>query len=358
MKIAAGLCRLASPIQVEAFVFVDKLKLQPLHLLDVPLRQHPGVVGMSAFLPESGQQALAFGWASTNGSPLQPLRYWIWQFGPEGASHQWLPEGLSQHYAERVGWSGGTSSCNQYMHAFRSGQSLGLLLGLHEVQLLDPDTGSLSVIPIEGLPADAPWVPLHLGQGLGAQVPVIMMGPNYDYFEGCYLALLHVDPKAGQARWQGLTNGQPSMLDKTDYAPLMAGPWTPRIYSMASHGDDWWCYVGPKHTVHHRNGMPPSALGLHGPDFRLKQVVHQASEDSFGRLTRCGDWLILNPYRKSGPRKGRQTLVNLQDGRVLEPAPPRGHAGWQVVDHFADCWWLLPMGLQYGAQQVLACTAK
>ena len=133
--------------------------------------------------------------------------------------------------------------------------------------------------------------------------------------------------------------------------------WTPLIYSAAYRGEDWLFYVGPTHTSHHRFGMAPSTLGLHGTDLRLQRVVQQASEDSFGDLSRSGEWLILSPHRKNGPRKGRQTLVNLHDGRVLEPTPPRGYSGWKVIDHYAGCWWLLPMGLHYGTERVLACTA-
>lgn len=337
---------------------MDKLKLLPLHLTESPLRQHPGVVGVSAFLPDGENRAVAFGWASTHGMPLQPKRHWICQLGPNGATAQWLPESLSEHYAQRVGWSLDTRNCNKSMHAFRCGQSIGLLLGLHELQLFDLQTGGLRAISIKGFPNDAGWVPLRIGHGHQHQFPVILASPGDGYFDGYHLALLQLDPTADEAQWLLLADGKPASLNETDYAPLMAGPWTPLVYSAAWRGRDWLFYVGPKHTSHHRAGMPPSALGLHGADLRLQRVIHQATEDSFGELSSCGQWLILSPYRRSGPRKGRQTLLNLHDGRVLEPSPPRGHAGWQVVDHLDGCWWLLPMGLSYGIDQVLACAER
>jgi hypothetical protein len=332
---------------------MDKLKLLALHLTELPLRQHPGVVGTSAFLPGGEQQAVAFGWASINGKPLQPKRHWICQLGPSGTTSHWLPDSLNQHYAQRVGWSPGTESCNKFMHAFRCGQSIGLLLGLHELQLFDLQTERLRTIPIEGFPIDARWVPLRIGNGHQDQFPVILSDPSGAYFDGRHLALLQVDPMAERARWQLLSDGQPVALNEMDYAPV-----TPLIYSAAWRGKDWLFYVGPKHTSHHRSGMRPSVLGLHGANLRLQQVIHQAAEDSFGDLSSCGQWLIVSPYRRNGPRKGRQTLVNLHDGRVLEPSPPRGHAGWQVVDHFDGCWWLQPMGQRHSAGQILACAEK
>jgi hypothetical protein len=333
---------------------MDKLKLLPLHLNELPLQR----VGTNAFLPGPNQTAIAFGWASTAGDPLAPNRHWYCEFGPDGATPHWLPDSLGSHHAELVGWTASTSSCNKSIQAFRCGDAVGLLLGLHELQLLDPQSGSLRPITIEGFAPDAPWVPLRVGHGDAQQFPVILAGPLGGYFDGHQLALLTVDSSAGTARWD-LTDGQPSRLPDTDYVPLLAdrSSWTPLIYSAARRGQDWLFYVGPTHTSHQR-GMAPSALGLHGSDLRLQRVIHQAGEASFGDISSCGEWLILSPYAKSGPRKGRQTLVNLNDGRVLEPAPPRGHAGWQVIDHQDGCWWLLPMGLRYGANRVLACAAK
>ncbi|MCB1634813.1 MAG: hypothetical protein KDI51_09505 [Xanthomonadales bacterium] len=343
---------------------MDKLKLQPLHLTERPSSGHQGGFGTCAFLPDEGQRALAFGWATTHGKTLDPNRYWLCEHGPDGATLHWLPDELSQHYAGQVKWTASTADSNKFMLAFRCGPFVALLLGLHELQLLNPDTGERHSIAIGGTAPSADQVPLRIGHGHALRFPVILAGAADHYHEGRRLALLRVDLDDRSAHWEPRAG---ETLSDTDYAPMMAGSfhamvsqrqtWTPLIYSAAYRGSDWLFYVGPNQTSHHRFGMAPSTLGLHGIDLRLQRVVHQASEDSFGDLSRCGEWLILSPHRKNGPRKGRQTLINLNDGRVLEPTPPRGYSGWKVIDHYAGYWWLLPMSLRYGTERVLACAA-
>jgi hypothetical protein len=344
---------------------VEKLKLQAMHLVDVPMRRgFNGIVSRTDLLPGGGQHsAIAFGWAYRNDEPQGPNRYWICRLGPDGAVPHWLPESLNQHYAQRVNWTGGTESCNKHIRAFRCGDAVGLLLGLHELQLLDPLSGELRAIPIEGLAADAPWVPLRVGLGHGTQFPVIFASPLGGYFHGFHLALLQIDLARGNARWQMLDNGRPVTLNPDDCAadgtqtagPRYAVSGIPLIYSAAFRGDGWLFYLGPTHTAHHRGGMPPSALGQHDSDLRLQKLIHQASEDSFGVISHSEKWLIVTPYRKTGPRKGRQTLVNLHDGRVFEPALPRGHAGSSVIDHFDGCWWLTP---GTPTDQILVCAEQ
>ena len=64
---------------------MDKLKLQPLHLTERPSSGHQGGFGTCAFLPDEGQRALAFGWATTHGKTLDPNRYWLGRWREEMA---------------------------------------------------------------------------------------------------------------------------------------------------------------------------------------------------------------------------------------------------------------------------------
>ncbi len=82
----------------------------------------------------------------------------------------------------------------------------------------------------------------------------------------------------------------------------------------------------------------------------LAPVFH-AGEPSHGDIAASLDRLIVSPLHKSGPRKGKQTVVTLADGQEHPVTPPRGYAGHQVLACNAGHYWLAPMpqGLQPGA---------
>ena len=64
-------------------------------------------------------------------------------------------------------------------------------------------------------------------------------------------------------------------------------------------------------------GEPPETTTRSPAGWLLRPNL--AIPPPFGTLSCSGQRRILGPYHKSGLRKGDQTLLNLHDGRILEP---------------------------------------
>lgn len=350
-----------------------------------PRSEFSGITSMSHLFALEDGRALAFGWGlRENAAPGAPREYWMAELSRAGATFRALPPSLT-HAPERLRVP---PDPRHYLQAFAFGGGMGLLLSSDALLLFADVHAEAQWVPIEnhigGLGvlahpthrAESHYRPVHCGSGQGDCVPVVFASPT-DRDAGRHLALLQIDAAQGRARWlHTAVDGGPRTARLDEYAPLNRGTLAPGglrlneqntfardlppvVGDCAWAGSHWLLYATGFNSNPVRFGIPLGVLTRNGADLTLFDVLLQPEEPSFGKICSSLDRLVATPLRANGPRKGRQSVFMFGDKEERPVTPPRGHAGWQVLDHAGKHTWMAPRALNanHAPFELVACRA-
>lgn len=59
-----------------------------------------------------------------------------------------------------------------------------------------------------------------------------------------------------------------------------------------------------------------------------------------GKITSSGRYVVLTPVFASGEWKGKQRLLDLETGELVEPVLPRGATRMRIIDHHGTTFWI------------------
>lgn len=366
---------------------LTKLNVDYIAELDLA-KTFPRLTALTKLIPYTGARAIAFGWASGPDYSHMSERYWFAEIRRDGVSLRVLPIELTERFSLLVNRSPNSDGGLVKIHAFKFGESVGLLLGTQEIQLFSDINAEPQVIEVEnhfamlGEPRyptsqrDSYWLPEHCGNPTGNVVPVILSSPADNPGEGRHACLLEIDANGGKARWKVRgENNLPAATRREDFVPFVTdgNPGGARFDSQAGLVFDqppvltdctwidehWRLYSAGFRRPHPRHGSAtgPCVITRHRSDLSTERVLYQAGEYSLARLCASHDRAIVSPLNKSGPNKGRQTVFHF-DGSVGEQpvALPRGYAKHYVEEFLDGTWWMLPMPIGFGSSRVIACS--
>jgi hypothetical protein len=322
------------------------------------------MVGISKIMAFGNERAIAFGWGTQLGVRAgDTSEYWLTAVSREGVvTRTLLPA-----------WTHGNEGLlaprrpDVPPQAFRLGGRFGLLISPEALLLFDSIEDPPARIAIDlhfsGLgeqaharhAADSYYQVVHCGSGSDGIVPVVLSAPT-GRGAGRHLALLEIDAESRQARWlHTRIDGSPRTLDSRDYAGFDASGMLknmaqidpqmvhPVVTDCAWLDKRWLVYAAGHDKNLVRFGIPIGVLTRNQLDLSLLDPLFRPSEQSYVTICASLDRLIVSPLNKSGPHKGKQTIVILADGQEHAITLPRGCATHQLLDHDAGCYWLAPM---------------
>jgi len=239
-------------------------------------------------------------------------------------------------------------------HSFRVGERVGLLVADRWLWIFDPyGDAPPTEIALAPLPLAAcitgkrAYIPERAGVTGNDRVPVIFRHPDASPDYPAYLVTLHVDVKAGTARWdkRALSDGPAIVPYRVDPegingVPEYAGS---TLGDAVQLGDRLRVFTMGNHTHYGRLGMRhPSALEM-ASDGSDPQCLREIDESSHGLFSPDGQHMLLLPFFKSGPRKGKPSLVDLHSG-VETPLSVRGLATYRPLAYRDGCIWFAGKG--------------
>ncbi|HEY8878448.1 MAG TPA: hypothetical protein VIN03_12845 [Roseateles sp.] len=243
-----------------------------------------------------------------------------------------------------------------FAQSFRVQDRVGLLLSDRWAWLFDPLHGDEAVeLAIEApLPTWAharhenlrgAYRPQRCGETVDHRVPVSLQHPDTSHDYTGYLSLLDVDVKAARARWSLLdAQGRPVTVP---YEPNpnyegMEGYGGAQIGGLAWLGDRLRVFNTGNSTHLGRMGHGTSCAVLEtGPDGQAPVALRVLDESCHGCFVNGGDDVLLEPRFKTGPRKGKPSLLALSAGTEEALAPPRGYAGFLPYAMAAGTIWFV-----------------
>ncbi len=325
-------------------------------------------------------RALCFGWYVRSNQPPEAHHeeYWAAEVSRSGVVVRALPA-----LAEPA-----TPGRPQYLPSFAFGSGFGVLVSSQAALLFSSLQAQPQPIAVEnhfaGLgvlahpthKSESHYEPVLCGTSHGDCVPVVFSSPTRKR-EGRYLALLQIDAAQGRARWlHTAVDGSPRTTRLDEYAPLSRGELgpgglrlneqnkfvkdlSPVVSDCAWAGTHWLLYAAGFNSNLMRFGIPLGVLTRNAVDLTLFDVVLRPEEPSYGKICSSGDRLVATPLRANGPRKGKQSMFLFEDKQEQGITPPRGHAGWQVLDHAGRHTWMAPMAMGYNRApfELIACRA-
>ena len=212
-----------------------------------------------------------------------------------------------------------------------------------------------------------PRVTSHASRGTFGGEHVLVLDEPISTGNPRYLASLHVDGTA--ASWTGIRTLGPEgfPVDRFGADVPADSPDTPRIDGVvvgdaAGCGDSLLvCVEGSDGSSVPKWGADFFTVTRVLPDGTVTAPLYEESgwkrrpgkHGLRGRITSSGRYVVLTPVFATGAWKGRQRLLDLSTGDVVEPALPRGAARMRIVDHGGSTFWLSD-----GAQRVLCAAAE
>lgn len=239
-------------------------------------------------------------------------------------------------------------------HSFRVGERVGLLVADRWLWIIDPYAESQpSEIAIAPLPlatcilGERAYIPERAGVTGDSRVPIIFRHPDARPDYPAYLAMLHVDVEAGTAHWdeRALSVGPTTVPYRIDPeglngVPEYAGS---TLGDVVPLGDRLRVFTMGNHTHYGRMGMRhPSALDADA-DGSNPECLREIDESSHGLFSPDGQHMLLLPFFKSGPRKGKPSLVDLSSG-VETPLSVRGLATYRPLAYRDGYVWFAGKG--------------
>lgn len=229
--------------------------------------------------------------------------------------------------------------------SFQLGDRIGLLVADRWAWMFDPLGGSdpveVAIEPLalaNGVIAAKCYLPQRCGRGRDGRIPVIFRHPDAwpDYV--CYLSTLEIDLDAGHGRWTLRSpTGEPIVVryrvDPEDFngVPEYAGT---TLGDALWLGDRFRLFTMGNRSHHGRMGMRYVSVIECDADGSNPRVVREIDESAHGLFAADGRHLLLLPFTKKGPRKGKPSLVDLDTGTET-PLVVRGLASY-MPQAFAD----------------------
>lgn len=112
-------------------------------------------------------------------------------------------------------------------------------------------------------------------------------------------------------------------------------------------------------------GYPCSGIAEIGSDGRVKSLpfmqdyTETGDEKKYGiegRFTTSGRYCILTSiYKTTDPWKGRQRLLDMDSGQLIEAKLPRGFSKYRLIDHAGDHFWAELWPVAQGETKRFAC---
>lgn len=234
--------------------------------------------------------------------------------------------------------------------SFQLGDRVGLLVADRWAWVFDPLGGShpveLAIEPLalaEGTLSPSSYEPVRCGAGRDGRVPVIFRHPDAwpDYV--CYLSALELDLDRGRGRWavQSPTGGPivvPYRVDPEDFngVPQHAGT---TLGDAIWLGDRFRLFTMGNRSHHGRMGMSYVGVIDCDADGGNPRLVRDIDESAHGLFAADGRHLLLLPFTKKGPRKGKPSLIDLETG-VETPLAIRGLASCKPQAYRAGRLWM------------------
>lgn len=347
-----------------------------------------GVCGITRLIPFENGRAVVFGWGTYSGNyQAGPHQYWFAEVRREGVSQRLLPLEMT-HRPEGLM---APLAADSYVQAFKLGEKFGLLLstervllfaGIHDDPVTIPIGNHFSALgePSHPLhPHDSYFTPVHCGNAAGSCVPVILSDPSGRGRGGRHVCLLEIDQANQSARWlHTQPDGSPRTTVLEEYLPFhsdaaalppggarinrnggLEHDLPPLIYDCAWIDRHWYLYLAGWVDNYVRFGIPLGILTRNFVDLSLLEPVFKPPEQSFGHICASLDRMIISPLRANGQRKGKQTVFMFGDGDEHALTLPRGLGKFQVAEHCAGHYWLLPAAMEYNRMPLTlaACTA-
>lgn len=362
------------------------LKLKHEFTVELELEQlFPKVGCPTKLIPFSNARAILFGWGSPPKIDLFGEQYWFAEINNGRVAKLNLPMALTDRLNESASRRAcGVTGSYMKIQAFKLGERVGLLLGTEFVYLFDSIHEEPKIIEIDNpfstqeernsppYKRDKHYFPTHCGNALGNLVPVVLHSPSDSGGEGRHACLLEIDPEQGQAQWlYKQADGHPYATLLNEYQPyatsITAGGLSlsgtshgynpPLLADCAFIDGSWHLYAAGFNLRYVRNGISPAVLTRNAIDLSMHEALFVATEASLARICASLDRLIVTPYHKSGPHKGKQTIYLYQDKEEHDLSLPRGHTKKFVEEYYAGYYWLLPNQLGYGNNAVTLCSA-
>lgn len=209
--------------------------------------------------------------------------------------------------------------------SFRVRERVGLLIADRWAWIFAPDGNTPPVaIEIAPLPlaacitAKRSYIPVHSGVSHDGSIPIILRHPDARPDYPAYLAMLEFDLDAGTAQWnaRALSDAPATVPYRVDPeglngVPEYAGS---SLGDAVQLGDRLRVFTMGNNTHYGRMGMQhPSALET-SIDGSSPRCLREINESSHGLFSPDGRHMLLLPFFKSGPRKGKPSLVDLDSG--------------------------------------------
>ncbi len=232
---------------------------------------------------------------------------------------------------------------NALSRSFQLGDRIGLLLSDRWLWLFDPltDDEAVEMVIDSPLPTWAPaswpdnvatYKAVRCGPTTDHRVPVVLRHPAATHGYTAHLSMLDIDVESQRACWSLLNDkGRPVSVC---YRP------NPNFKGVEGHDGTYLCdlaWLGDRLRVFTignethigRLGMRYAATLETDGRGEKPVLLHELDEGCYGGFDDDFD-VLLTPQSKSGPRKGKASLLAVPAGTEQELAP-RGYAGFQPL---------------------------
>jgi hypothetical protein len=233
--------------------------------------------------------------------------------------------------------------------SFRLGDRVGLLVADRWAWVFDPLGGTAPVaIAIEPLAlvtdrwGSRSYVPDRCGAGRDGRIPVIFRQPHAKPGYACYLSALEIDLGSGRGRWtsQGPA-GDPVVVP---YRLNPGGFNGVPEYAGTTLGDALW--LGDRFRLFTMGNVPYGRMTMpyvtvleSDADGGNPRAVREIDESAHALFAADGRHMLLLPFTRRGPRKGKPSLIDLEAGTEM-PLSVRGLAGYMPMAHADGRVWM------------------
>lgn len=238
--------------------------------------------------------------------------------------------------------------------SFQVGERVGVLVADRWAWIVDPGGDNAPIeMALEPLPlatctlGQRSFIPVRAGVSLDQQVPVILRHPEARDDYPAFFATLKFDPQARAARWNAsaLTAGPatvPYRVDPEDFngVPEYSGT---TLGDVAGLRDRLRVFTMGNRTHYGRMGMPYAAALETDTDGANPRLLREIDESSHGLFAPDGRHMLLLPFFKSGARKGKPSLIDLEAGTET-PLAVRGLASYRPLAYRDGAIWFAGQG--------------
>jgi len=273
-------------------------------------------------------------WVSTHGNGSSPC---LIEVGIDGNRYRKLPDCILGRF-EAIR-KDRRSADYWFLRPFQLGERLGVLLGDEVIYLFD----AIDSEPVEigianpfapgkltwSKEVDEPFCPIKCGSTRTNLLPVLFRDPNENFDYAGFMSLLDIDLEARSARWTlASPEGHPVPIRfKSETATIdCQGNVGSFLHDLCWTGSELLIYSIGARSRPDRFGLGMTYSVLLQSDGLGKNVrlLNEADESCYGRVLHDQNLVLMEPLFKSGKRRGRQTLYDIE-AKIERPLGlPRG----------------------------------